>query len=307
MSSSPISRTTFLYLTLAAAAWGIGTVVSKRAVVEIPPLTLLPIQLGASLAVLLLLTRWRGLPIRGASVPPVLGRLGVLNPGLAYALSLVGLVQVSASLSVMLWAIEPILILVLAAVFLGERVGRSVVGLSGVALGGMLLLIYQPGTAGTVSGVLVTVAGVGCCATYTVITRRFLSSAGSTAQVVVTQQLYAFGFALVLLGAIWGLRGPVLPVGLTVPGVISAIASGGLYYGLAYWFYLSGLRHVPASIASVSFYLIPVFGLAGAVALLGEGFEARQWVGVVIVLGALALVARPVRAPRIDACPPTRS
>ena len=40
-----------LALTLAAACWGIGTVISKRAVDEIPPLTLLSIQLGVSLAV----------------------------------------------------------------------------------------------------------------------------------------------------------------------------------------------------------------------------------------------------------------
>ena len=33
------------FLVLAAACWGIGTVVSKQAVAEIAPLTLLPIQL----------------------------------------------------------------------------------------------------------------------------------------------------------------------------------------------------------------------------------------------------------------------
>jgi probable blue pigment (indigoidine) exporter len=43
------SRRTVLALILAAACWGLGTVVSKRAIAEIPPLTLLPIQLGSSL------------------------------------------------------------------------------------------------------------------------------------------------------------------------------------------------------------------------------------------------------------------
>ena len=46
------SRNNVLALILAAACWGIGTVVSKRAIDEIPPLTLLPIQLAVSLAVL---------------------------------------------------------------------------------------------------------------------------------------------------------------------------------------------------------------------------------------------------------------
>jgi drug/metabolite transporter (DMT)-like permease len=53
-----------LTLTLAAACWGIGTVVSKRAIDEIPPLSLLAVQLGASLAVLAILMRIRGVPYR---------------------------------------------------------------------------------------------------------------------------------------------------------------------------------------------------------------------------------------------------
>ena len=36
------------YLILAAACWAGGTVVSKQAVAEVPPLTLLAVQLAAS-------------------------------------------------------------------------------------------------------------------------------------------------------------------------------------------------------------------------------------------------------------------
>ena len=40
--------------------------------------------------------------------------LGVLNPGVSYALSLAGLQRITASASALLWALEPILILALA-------------------------------------------------------------------------------------------------------------------------------------------------------------------------------------------------
>ncbi len=43
------------------------------------------------------------------------------------------------------------------------------------------------------------------------------------------------------------------------------VPRGGLrlvYYGLAFWFLVAGLRGVPASIAGSFFPLIPVFGLA---------------------------------------------
>ena len=289
------SRKTVVALILAAACWGLGTVVSKRATDEVPPLTLLPIQLGASLVVLGLLMRWRGLPFRDPSASPILARLGVLNPGIAYALSLLGLVHITASLSVVLWVLEPLLILALAAWFLHERVEAPVLTFSLVALSGIVLVVYQPG-AGSPVGVALTVAGVGCCAAYSVIARRWLETSDSTAQVVLAQEAYALGFALVLVAAVGLTGGVVWPVGMTAAGWASAVTSGVLYYALAYWFYLSALREVPASIAAVSFYLIPVCGVAGGVLLLGERLDPSQWVGVAIVLGAVTIIFRRTSA-----------
>lgn len=303
MSATSSPRRTALALILAAACWGLGTVVSKRAIAEFPPLTLLAIQLAASLAVLTVLMHWRGLPFRDRSASRILGRLGVLNPGLAYALSLFGLVHITVSLSVMLWAIEPVLILFLAGWFLRERVGGSLVAFSLVAVLGMLLVVYEPGSSGTPFGVVLTVAGVACCATYTVATRRWLATADSTAQVVLAQQAYALVFAVALVGAVWLLGGAVEPTGPTAAGWASAIASGVLYYGLAYWFYLSALRHVPASAAAASFYLIPVFGVTGGVAFLGERLGAAQWLGVVVVLLGVLAILRRSQAPAAGAVP----
>ena len=294
MSAPPIPRRTLLDLTLAAACWGIGTVVSKRAVAEIPPLSLLLIQLAVSLAVLGALMRWRGLPFRDPSASSLLGRLGVLNPGLAYALSLLGLVHITASLSVLLWAMEPPLILFLAGWLLRERIAVSVVVLSLVAVVGMLLVIYEPGSTGSPVGVLLTLAGVGCCAIYTVATRRWLATADSTTQVVAAQQAHALAFALFLVAAVWLIGAPVWPASpsVSLAAITSAIVSGVLYYGLAYWFYLSALRHVPASLAAVSFYLIPIFGVAAAFLLLGERLDLAQWLGAATVLAATYLILR---------------
>ena len=285
-----VSRRVALSLILAAASWGVGTAIGKRAVIEFPPLTLLPIQLAVSLATLVLLMRGRGERFSAGSVPPGLGRLGLLNPGLAYSLSLLGLVQITASLSVLLWAVEPLMILMLAALFLGERAGRTVFFLSAVAIGGMTLVLYSPGGGGEMLGVLLTLGGVGGCAAYSVMARRWLAHSGSTLQVVVVQQGYALVLAIVVLAGVALLGGRVWPTDLSVAGAMSVAASGLIYYGLAYFFYLYGLRHVPASIAAVSFYLIPVFGIAAG-SVLGERFNERQWIGVAIVIMAVSLVA----------------
>jgi probable blue pigment (indigoidine) exporter len=300
MSISRPSRRTVLALTLAAASWGVGTVVSKRATAEIPPLTLLPIQLAASLVVLGLVMRWRGLPFRDTSSSPLLGRLGLLNPGLAYALSLLGLAHVTASVSVLLWAMEPVLILFLAGWLLRERITSSLVVLSLVAVAGMLLVINPPGSSGNLLGVGLTLAGVACCAIYTVSTRRWLGEADSTSQVLVAQQAYALAFAGLLAGAASLVSGFRLPNSVSAAGWASAIGSGVLYYGVAYWLYLYGLRQVAASLAAVSFYLIPVFGVAAGFLILGERLGPGQWLGAGIVLGAIYLLLRRTDAFVVD-------
>ena len=43
MSTVPVARRDLLALVLAAVCWGVGTVISKAALDEVPPLTLLPI------------------------------------------------------------------------------------------------------------------------------------------------------------------------------------------------------------------------------------------------------------------------
>ena len=86
--------------------------------------------------------------------------------------------------------------------------------------------------------------------------------------------------------------GQVMPTGLSPLGLASAIGSGVLYYAAAYWFYLGALRHVPASIAALSFYLIPIVGVAAGALLLGERLQPHQWLGAIIVLGSILLILR---------------
>ena len=292
MSTPAVGRRDIAALVLAATCWGVGTVISKAALEEMPPLTLLPIQLTASLVILAVLMWRTGVPFRSGG-PPLLGRLGLLNPGAAYALSLIGLVTISASLSVLLWVLEPLMILALAAWFLHERITPSFVALSFVALAGLVVVIYDPSASGgQLIGIGLTVAGVACCAVYSVITRRWIPDAKETSQVILAQQAHALVFALVLVVLV-GLAGQtIVPEALTPLGVASAVGSGALYYAGAYWFYLGALRHVPASFAAVSFYLIPIVGVAASVLFLGERFDARQWVGVVLVLGSVLAIFR---------------
>jgi drug/metabolite transporter (DMT)-like permease len=282
-------------LALAAACWGGGTAVSKQAVAEVPPLTLLAIQLAASVAFMLVVVRLRGERLPAGREGRILGRLGLLNPGLAYALSLIGLTGITASLSVLLWAFEPILILALAALALGERVGRGLIVASIAAIAGIALVLSDPTASGTAMGVALTIAGVVACAVYTVATRRWLLGSDSTFGIVLAQQLHALGLAIIVVVAVGLLGGTVAPSSLSLGGLVSALVSGLLYYALAYSLYISALRHVRASVAAVSFYLIPVFGIAVAAGF-GERLEPIQWLGAALVVGAVMVIT--IRAAR---------
>ena len=300
MTRSTIAQRDLASLVLAASCWGIGTVISKAALEEIPPLTLLSVQLAASVAVLLVLRAVRGSE-RRTPVPGPLGRLGILNPGMAYALGLLGLTTISASLAVLLWAFEPLIILVLASIVLAERVTIKLVTLSLVAAAGMGLVVVDPSTGiGQWIGIALTLAGVACCAVYSVASRRLLPGTQETLGVVFVQQAYALAFALVAVVMVAALGGQMVPSALTPIGLASAIASGVLYYAGAYWFYLGALRRVPASLAAMSFYLIPVIGAAAAAVLLGDKLGPTQWLGAAIVVGALAAIGWSQRRPRQD-------
>jgi len=275
----------------AAACWGVGTVVTKQVVDDVAPLTLLPAQLAASCVLLLTIAAARR--ERSAWTQPVrrLAALGVLNPGMAYALGLVGLTTITASMYVLLWATEPVVILLLAALVLREHIPAARAAAVGVAVLGVLIVVYQPGAAGAAVGITLTLVSVGFCALYTVLTRRLLLD-DSSLTVVLAQQAAALGFTVVLAtvvdmagGTGWDLTG------LNATTWLGAGISGVLYYGLGFWFYLSGLRHVPASYAGAFLPLIPVFGVTAAF-LVGERLEPWQWFGAVVIVTATAFIAR---------------
>ena len=291
-------------LIAATACWGVGTVVTKQVLGDIAPLTLLPIQLAASclllaaVAVLAGTRHARSDRFRWSLQTRRLAALGVLNPGLAYALGLLGLTSISASMSVLLWAAEPVLILLLAAALLREHIPAALAAALGTAVVGVLLVVYQPGTAGDAAGVALTVSAVGACALYTVLTRRLLLDDESL-PLVLAQQVVALVFAVLLATAVQLATGNGWSIG-NLPSAtwVAAAASGVLYYGLAFWFYLAALRQVPASVAGAFLPLIPVFGVAAGY-LVGERLAGRQWTGAaIVVLATVAIAVQQSRAGR---------
>lgn len=274
-------------LVAATAGWGCGTILSKQVLDRgVSPLVLLAIELAASTSLLLAGLLLLGLRVTWSANLGKLAALGVLNPGFAYALGLLGLVTIDASLSVLLWATEPILIMLLAVVVLRERVAAATIVAVAVAFVGVLLVLYRPGASGDAMGIALTLGAVTACAFYGVLTRRFLLD-DSSVTVVLVQQAAALAFALAIAGITWiaGVADLDLPSDPATWAL--AAASGTVYYGLAFWFFVAGLRGVPASIAGSFLPLVPVFGLAAGY-VVGDRLTDRQWLGAALVVVATA-------------------
>lgn len=182
----------------ACLCWALGTMLSKTLLSSFPPVTILVFQLVPSVIALWLVVALTKPDIPAARLLLPIGLLGLLNPGWAYTFSMFGLSQTSASVTALLWAFEPILILGLAWMFLRERIDRQLVGLVALATCGILLVSGvssgEPSSAVRLGTALI-LAGVLCCAIYTVLARNLIADPLFT---VAIQQTVALGWMLVI-------------------------------------------------------------------------------------------------------------
>ncbi len=128
------------FLILACAFWGAGTVLNKALLASLPPVTLLFLLLAPSAADLWAATLLTRVPLPKAALLAPIAMLGLLNPGIVYTLSLMGLSRVSASVTTLLWTSEPLMILLLAAALLREPLTWRLSALMAVGAVGAVLV-----------------------------------------------------------------------------------------------------------------------------------------------------------------------
>jgi drug/metabolite transporter (DMT)-like permease len=294
MATYRSNQSYLIALVLAAACWGFGAVMTKYALNQVPPLTLLVVQLVVSVVLLWTVVITQRISVSASHDAIRLGLIGVLNPGLAYTFSLLGLAQTTASMSALLWAAEPILIIGFAWLLLCERLTWSLLVCAALAIAGVGVVAGLDITGGgstSVLGNLLIAVGVCCCALYTVVTRRMVAN-GSPLLIVALQQTAALLWALLIWPIeLWhGGMASLVPISL---GFWAWGAAGGLvYYAFAFWLYVVGLQRAPAIVAAMFLNLIPIFGVASAYLVLGERLTLAQWGGTVLILAAVTAIIR---------------
>lgn len=282
----------------ACSFWGVATVLNKALLTTISPVLLLLIQLLTSAIALWVAIIWlkKALP-KGTTLLLAIA-LGVLNPGISYTFNMLGLERISASVTSLLWATEPFLILGLAWIVLREPITPKVVAVIAVGFTGVFLVsgLLSEQSAGQtdIVGTAYLFVAVLMCAIYTVFSRK-LGDAVDALALVAVQQTAGLVWAAVLFAAT--IRQDMAAVVAAVPTVeiFYAAISGLLYYAAAYWLYLSALSRVSAALAGGSFNIIPIVTIAVAFVFLGERLTGLQIVGAMLILlsaGALFWMTR---------------
>jgi|SRR5579859_6044668 len=281
----------------ASACWGLGTVISKKALGFGPPLTLFAMQLSASVIFLSIAIVFQQQRFRWSLRGILGGATGLLEPGMAYMLGMIGLNFTSASNASVITSSEPILIVLLAWLLLKEPISFRTALSAAMAISGVLIVtsagardIRGGGIAHT--GDFLILAGTLCASFYVVLSHRLVQKMEPLHLLVIQQ-----GYGLVLILAVWcisllnyfePLAGKFQnPAAIPAAGWIWAAISGIVQYALAFWFYLIALRKLRTNVAAVSLALIPVFGVGGAWVFLGEPLTGIKIAGVVIIVLAM--------------------
>ena len=221
--------------------------------------------------------------------------LGTLNIGVFFALLFLAAYRLPGGVAATMGAVQPLLVTVLAARILGDRVTglRVAAGIAGVF--GVALLVLQATARLDLLGVLAALGGAAVMAVGTVLAKRW----GQPAHPLVSTSWQLLAGGLVLVPVLLLVEG--LPTEPLTPGNLAGYAYlAVLGTALSYTLWFRGIQNLP--VASVAFLglLSPVVAVACGWALLQQPLSFGQVVGAAIVLAAVVATnaVSPGRPPR---------
>ena len=287
---------------LLAIAWGLNWPAVKIMLSVLPPFSARGLGLGLGVFLLIglaLLRRTPLLPQRAAWPAVLIG--GVLTVAVFNLCTAFAQLTTSTSRAAVLTFTMPLMSAALAWALLGERPDRKsalalVLGGAGVAVLAMPVLrgLTAPVQVGSAWGLLFPLGAALAWALGTVATKRWPPPGD---RIVITAWQLGLGAGCATLAAL--ATGERLPV-VWPPRVLAALAWHVLIAtAVAYVLWYRLLASASATVASLTTLAVPVVGVLGAMALVGDRPAPVDWLGFALVLGGAALVVLPIdRSPR---------
>lgn len=288
----------YLALLGAMASWGLSVTLSDKALATLTPADVLLAEVVAGTAAVALVVWIRRLrrgprPLIGPTAGTWRGALllGVLEPGATYLFALLGLARTTAATGSLLLSLESVFVVLLAWVFLRERLRpiewvALALGMSGAAA----VSVAQTGGGSSLSGSLLLILAAFAAALY-FLAARARAEGVDPLDLVLKQGIGAMTIAGPYAVWSWARDGSGFPAA-TVGTWLLALACGVVAFSIPFVLYLAAVPHVRPAVAAVALNLIPVVGVASA-ALLGRGAPSLpQLAGGALILAGLGLLTR---------------
>lgn len=279
----------------AATLWGTSATLARFVFHErsVPPLLVVELRLAFAVALLagwLLLTNRAAFRIALADVPYFLvlglGGVAMVQGSYYYSISRIGV-----GLAILIQYLAPSLI-VAVNLLRGRPASRATMLAVVIAAAGTALLVgtVTPEAAtATPFDWMVTSASAVFFAFYIVYSKRGLARYAPE-----TVLLYSFTIAGIFWACVnppWEIAAARYDAGLWMMFLLLGIFSTLVPFAL----FNHGLRSMPAAEAGVVATLEPVVAVVSAWVFLGEGLQAFQWIGALMVLAAAALASQRAR------------
>ena len=265
----------------------------KAGLAYAPPLTFAGWRLVIAGAALLgLVAIWRQPLIPARRLWPWTLLLALAATATAYGAMFATPGRTGAGIASVLGNLQPVFVVGLATLVLGERVSRA--DWASLALGvlGAVFIAWPAlrdrGAEGLAGPVLALSASLGFAVGSVVIKRI---EPGDSLLAVTGWQLLAGGLPLLAAAAVAERDAPVR-WNIEYAGLLLFLALPGTSLATAVWYWL--VQHGDVGRLSMFFFLVPVFGLGLSVALFGEAIGRAELSGVALVFAGLGVaVARP--------------
>lgn len=200
---------------------------------------------------------------------------------------------VSPGIATVIANTQPLLAVILAYAFLGERVRP--IGAAGLVFGfaGVIAFAWPGLSSGNVQGYALGVAYIAVAATGVAIGNVAIKRLSSE-----TDGIMAMGFQLMLgsmpLAILSGLTEDLRSMVWSAEflGVLVVLSTFGT--SLVFWLWFSALKEVPLSHANAFSFLVPIFGLSIGMVLFDEQLVWIEGCGAALILIGIILVQRSI-------------
>ncbi|MCP4287058.1 MAG: DMT family transporter [Gammaproteobacteria bacterium] len=273
-------------LILAMLFWGSSFIALKIAFREYQPMHVIFWRLAiASLCFAIFLPRFLRVTLRPGDLK-YLGLMGLFEPCLYFIFEAKALENTTASQAGMITAILPLMVAVIAGLWLKERITRenlvgflmAIAGACWLSLSGESSEVAPNPQLGNFLELIAML-----CATGYIITLKHLTAHYSPLFLTALQSLIGTLFFLPVL-----ILFPVQPVTtLTSHPSLAVLYLGFVVTTLAYGLYNYGVSRIPVSQASAYINLIPVFSVLLGFWILGERFTTAQFFASALVFSGV--------------------